>query len=35
MKTAKKHRLTPSVIGRVISKPDVVLVQGGRRISLL
>ncbi len=35
MKTAKKHKLNSSLIGHVTSKPDVVLVHKGKRISLL
>ena len=35
MKIAQKHGASPSVIGHVVAKPDVVLVRGGKRISLL
>lgn len=35
MKIAKKHRLGAGAIGRVVLGSDVLLMQGGRRISLL
>jgi phosphoribosylformylglycinamidine cyclo-ligase len=35
MKTAQRHGVPARPVGRVVAKPDVVLVQKGKRISLL